>query len=322
MRFEHTLHFRPTIELKTPSFNRNVLFHPLPPRLNGNDMLVSYDNSWIWILLILCHSTHCFGQGETTPAPYDSIVYKTIGDVELRLHRHVPTNHQKSACRPAVVFFFGGGWKGGTPKQFEPHCQYLASRGMVALTAEYRVENRHGTTPFDAVRDAKSALRWIRKNAQQLGIDPQRIAAGGGSAGGHLAAATAMIKGFDVDQEEHQISCKPNALLLFNPVYDNGPGSYGHERIGDRYPEFSPLHNIQCGLPPTLVFFGTQDALVPLATIVKFDSTMKDFGNRCETHYFEGQGHGFFNKGRHDDKFYQQTVAKMDRFLVSLNWIK
>ena len=285
-------------------------------------MFTSYGTSWLWILFILCQSTYCYGQSQTSPAPIDAMVYKTIGDVELRLYRYAATDHQNTERRPAVVFFFGGGWKGGTPKQFEPHCQYLATRGMVAMTAEYRVENQHGTTPFEAVRDAKSAVRWIRKNACQLGIDPQRIAAGGGSAGGHLAAATAIIKGFDEGQEDHGISSKPDALLLFNPVYDNGPGGFGHERIGDRYPEISPIHNIQRGLPPTLVFFGTKDVLVPLATIQKFDSTMKDFGNRCETHYFDGQGHGFFNKGRHDDKFYQQTVARMNQFLISLNWIE
>ena len=98
---------------------------------------------------------------------------------------------------------------------------------MVAMAAEYRVKSRHNTTPFECVMDGKSALRWIRKNAAKLGVDPERIGAGGGSAGGHVAAAVATVPGLNEEGEDLSISCLPDTLVLFNPVYDNGPGGFG-----------------------------------------------------------------------------------------------
>ena len=91
------------------------------------------------------------------------------------------------------MFFFGGAWTQWRPGQFEPQASYLAGRGMVAIRADYRVKNRHRATPADGVEDAKSAIRWVRQNASMLGVDPDRIVAAGGSAGGHLAACTACV---------------------------------------------------------------------------------------------------------------------------------
>ncbi len=140
---------------------------------------------------------------------------------------------------------------------------------MVAICAEYRTKKSHGTPPFECVKDAKSCVRWIRKNAKDLGIDGNRIAAAGGSAGGHLAAATATVANFDEDKDK-SISCIPNALVLFNPVFDNGPDGYGYERVKDQYKKFSPIDNIKKGLPPTLVMLGTKDRLIPVKTAEKF----------------------------------------------------
>ena len=116
---------------------------------------------------------------------------KTVGEIQLKLH--VFSTEGGGRRRPAIVFFFGGGWVGGNPSQFFPHCEHLAAKGMVAVSAEYRVKSRHQATPFDCVEDARSAVRYLRGHARELGIDPDRIAAGGGSAGGHLAAATGTL---------------------------------------------------------------------------------------------------------------------------------
>ncbi|HYW79663.1 MAG TPA: carboxylesterase family protein, partial [Thermoguttaceae bacterium] len=80
-------------------------------------------------------------------------VYKRIGDVALNIYIYTPKDHKPSDNRPAIVFFFGGGWVGGTPSQFRPHAEYLASRGMVAMAADYRVSSRHKTSPFECVED-------------------------------------------------------------------------------------------------------------------------------------------------------------------------
>jgi len=247
-------------------------------------------------------------------------VYKRVGDVELCIELLTPPEHDADDERPAIVFFFGGGWNGGTIEQFRPQAEYLASRGMVAALADYRVRSRHGTGPFVCVADGKSAVRWLRGNADRLGIDPERIAAGGGSAGGHVAAATGVLAGLDDPEEDASISSKPDALVLFNPVFDNGPNGYGHARVRQRWREISPLHNLERGGPPTTVFFGSRDAHVPVATAEDYVRRMEQAGARCELHVYEGQPHGFFNRGR-NARCYAQTVREMDRFLASLGWL-
>ena len=249
-----------------------------------------------------------------------AVQYKAAGNAKLYLYIYNPEGHKAYDDRPAIVFFFGGGWVGGTPKQFEPHCRYLAERGMVAITAGYRVKSRHQTTPFECVADGKSAVRYIRANAAKLGIDPRRIAAGGGSAGGHVAAATGNCPGLEEKGEDFKISSKPDALVLFNPVYDNGPKGYGHDRVQPRWKEISPMHNIRKGAPPTIVFLGTKDKLIPMATGEEYDRRMKAAGNVSQLHLYKDQPHGFFNKGRKGGH-YEDTVTKMDAFLVKLGWL-
>jgi acetyl esterase len=249
-------------------------------------------------------------------------LYKEIDGHELYLHFFFPDGHDSQKDRkPAMVFFFGGGWVGGTPKQFYPQCESLADRGMVAISAEYRVRSRHQTTPFECVKDGKSALCWVRKHAAKLGIDPDRIGAGGGSAGGHVAAAVATAPGLNEEKEDLSVSCLPNALVLFNPVYDNGPEGFGYAKVKDRYKEISPIHNLREGMPPTIVFLGAEDKLIPVSTGEKFRDEMRKLGNRSELFVYPGQLHGFFNPGKPGD-YFSKTMEETDKFLVSLGWIK
>ena len=247
--------------------------------------------------------------------------YKQVGEAKLFLHAFNPKGHKASDRRPAIVFFFGGGWNGGTPKQFDPHCRYLASRGMVAITAEYRVKSRNKTTPFECVKDGKSAIRWVRENAGKLGVDAKRVAAGGGSAGGHVAAATGNCPGLEEEGENLKVSSKPDVLVLFNPVYDNSSKGFGHDRVKPRWKEISPMHNIRKGAPPTIVFLGTKDKLIPVSTAQEYEKRRVAVGSRSVLHLYEGAAHGFFNKGREGDA-YPDTVIKMDDFLNSLGWLK
>jgi len=138
------------------------------------------------------------------PNPPDarSQVYRSVDGLALRAWIFEPAGHSADDRRPAIVFFFGGGWVGGTPKQFYPHCRDLAELGMVAISAEYRIKSKHGTTPMACVEDGKSAVRYLRANANQLGIDPDRIVSGGGSAGGHVAACTGVLEGYEAEAED------------------------------------------------------------------------------------------------------------------------
>jgi acetyl esterase/lipase len=241
-------------------------------------------------------------------------VYKTVGDVKVYLYIFNPVNHQSTDKLPAIVFFHGGSWKAkpdAGPSSFKNQCEYLITRGMVAIDVQYR-----GLPEFtisDCISDTQSAIRWIRANAERLGIDPDRIAAGGGSAGGHLAASTATLPSVSENGEDTIISCVPDALVLFNPALTLAPVDY------------LPKHNIHPGLPPTIIFHGKDDNAVPFENVEKFAMAMRDAGNHCELIGFEGAGHGFFNWNAtdHDDrrKFFVETLRGADQFLASLGWI-
>jgi acetyl esterase len=253
-----------------------------------------------------------------TATPDRFFVFKQIGDVELRLHVFEPAGLRDGPPRPAIVFFFGGGWVNGTPTHFYPQSAHLASRGMVAMCAEYRVAERHGTSPKECVRDARSCLRWVRTHAGELHIDPARLAAGGGSAGGHIAACTAFDSDYNEPGDDLSVTPRPCALVLFNPVLDNGPGDYGHDRVGDYYKTFSPAYNLGPGLPPALLMLGTTDDLIPVATIKRYAARSRALGNRCELLLYEDQQHGFFNYKDGENPYFRQTLDAVDAFLVSL----
>jgi len=260
-------------------------------------------------------------------------VYKTIGDVKLNIYIFTPVDHKSTDRRPAIVFFFGGGWRSGSPVQFQEHCRYLASRGMVAMTADYRVSSRHKTKAIKCVTDGKSAVRWIRANAERLGIDPDRIASGGGSAGGHVAACTGTIDGMDEPGENMSISSKPNAMVLFNPAVvlapvegmkpvDKERMAALEKRFGVEPSKLSPFHNVTSGAPSTIIFHGTGDTTVPFATAQLFTDRMTGKGNLCRLVPFEGRPHGFFNYGRGDGKDYIATARAMDEFLAEQGFLK
>ena len=253
--------------------------------------------------------------------PDKKITYKKASGVELKLDVFNPEGHKASDKRPAILFFFGGGWVGGSTSQMHPFCDYLAKRGMVAIAVEYRVYSRNKTTPAECVKDGKSAMRWVRKHAAELGVDPEKILAGGGSAGGHVAAATATVKGFDEKDDDTSISEKPVALVLFNPVYDNGPNGFGHKRVKEYWKKISPMHNLSKTTPPTIVFFGSKDKHVSVETAEKYKKQMEKHGRRCDLHIYENQKHGFFNYGK-SKKYYDEIVKEMDAFLVSLGYLE
>lgn len=249
----------------------------------------------------------------------ERVLYKQIDTTRLFMEIHYPVSINTAKKYPAFVFFFGGGWNDGSINQFEPQAKFFAQRDMISILVDYRVSKRHQTTPFESLKDAKSAIRYIREHAEEFYIDTSRIVASGGSAGGHLAAATALIDDYSENTDNISVSCIPNALVLFNPVIDNGPGGYGYDRIGDAYKNFSPLHNIKKGAPPTIIFLGTNDNLIPVETAKYYQKVMKKINSRCELHLYEGQGHGFFNYNNLE--YYKKTVSETYVFLESLGYL-
>ena len=283
----------------------------------------------ICLLLLMAPMVRAYEIPGFTPdqiIPFKETVNSTGGAVTLNLHVFTPPGHKPSHQRPAIVFFFGGGWVDGSASHFHPQCEYLASRGMVAISAEYRVKNLHGTTPQECVKDGKSAIRHVRQNAAALGVDPNRIAAGGGSAGGHVAAAAGTLTAYEEAGENLAVSSKPNALVLYNPVVDNGPGGYGHSTVQAYWQSISPLHNITATAPPTSFFLGTSDNLVPVSVAENYRAAMETSGLRCDLHLYQGQPHSFFNYDVPNDSSgpfygYRDTLFKTDAFLVSLGYL-
>jgi len=272
------------------------------------------------IAVLLCVLNLAVASSRAAETPIGQArVYKKVGDRELHLFVVNPEDWKSADRGPALVFFHGGGWVGGVPSQFNDQAAYLTRRGMVCIQVEYRLVKDVPGAPTNCVHDARSAMRWVRAHAGELGIDPARIGAGGGSAGGHLAAFVGLVDGLDDPQDDLKISPKANALVLFNPVFDNGPdGGWGTSRVGARYLEFSPAHNITPDDPPAIVFLGRNDALIGVPVVERFQSNMTKAGVRCETRFYEGQPHGFFNK----DPWKTITLAEADKFLASLGWLK
>jgi acetyl esterase len=254
-------------------------------------------------------------------------IYKTMGLTKLKLYIFQPSGCKEGDRLPTVVFFHGGGWAGGNSSQFIPQCKYLANHGMVAISAEYRVRKRQGVMPFECVADAKSAIRWVRANAYQFGIDKNQIAAGGGSAGGHIAACAALIKDFDDNKEDLNISSVPNALVIFNAPLD--VPEIVHilpkkviKALHNREKEISPIDNVSNGAPPTIIFHGTADNNVPFHQSTRFCEEMKKHANQCEVVPFEGLGHGFFNYYNGINPSFYSTMESTVKFFKSIGYLK
>jgi len=245
----------------------------------------------------------------------EEFVYKKTPQGELRIHMHYPKGWAARDQRPAIVFFFGGGWTQGTVEQFRPQAEYLAQRGMVAARADYRVRGRHGTTPDKCVEDAKSAVRWLRANAAKLGINPNRIAASGGSAGGHIAACTSTIPGFEAEGEDASISSRPNLLVLFNPVLNTVPigEKFGMGEFGRR---ISPNHHLTKDVPRTIIFFGTEDKLNEGGK--EFIAKARELGFPARMYLAPGRPHGFFNRS----PWLERTIFLMDEFLATNGYLE
>ncbi len=255
--------------------------------------------------------------------PDKKLLYKVVGGDSLYLHVFEPEVSKNPTA--VIVYFFGGGWVGGNPNQFYQQSEYLASRGMLAISAEYRIKNTHGTTPFDCVEDAKSAVRWIRTHAKELNINPDMVIAGGGSAGGHIAVCTAVIEGLDNSYEDLSVSSVPNAVVGYNPVFDTTEKGYGHKKVKGRETEISPCHQVQKNMPPMLLFHGKEDTTVPYENAQRFYNKMLEAGNDCELVSFEHVGHGFFNGHffrKQGDLYFNQCMYDTDVFLTRLGYLK
>ena len=254
--------------------------------------------------------------------PDEIVPYAQTPQGELSLHVFKPKGWEASDQRAALVAFHGGGWNSGDPRAFYWQANYLTSRGMVVICPQYRIKNTHGTTPLESTRDAMQAMQYARAHTAELGIDPDRIAAAGGSAGGHLAAATATVPNFESKADGLAgVSPRPNALLLFNPVVDTTSKGYGSRSIPKDSVRISPIDQMKGAQPPTIIFNGDRDTTTSAERSMAYTEKMHTLGNRCELVLYPDEHHSFFHKGGHTDNF-ADTLTRSAIFLESLGYLE
>ncbi len=249
----------------------------------------------------------CFQVIAQEPAKPDKlIVFKQTPEIDLKLHTFYPKNYDKNKQYPVIIFFWGGGFRDWRPEQFYRQARYFANHGMMAYAGEYRVKSRHDITMFDCVKDAKSAIRFLKKNKDLLSIDSSRIIASGGSSGGMIAACTEFIDHVNDDQDDLSFTSRPNALILYNPPLNI-----------IRYDAINPMKFVDPNSAPTLIFHGTSDEIVSYTQAIDFEERMNAHNNRCDVKIYKDMPHSFFNITK-----YNETLSEAHDFIRSLGWIE
>ena len=266
-------------------------------------------------------------------ADYRWLHYPCDGGGQQSLFTFEPKNHKAGDRCPAIVFIHGGGFVSGDPSYFFPHCRYFAERGAVAFSISYRLITQKGLDGINAIgtciNDCKSAIRFIRTNADSLGIDPNHIAVIGDSAGGHLAACMGMFPD-PGGSEARKVSSRANAMVLYNPPVDLEIKAFNNvfaipvfgNAEKERLKYFSPITYVTKNLPPTLVMHGSEDVTIPIEQIYRFTEKMKKAGNRCDMIALEGTKHAFVIVGIGTDTTIVRALQETDRFLASLGYLK
>lgn len=239
--------------------------------------------------------------------------YKQSDGVKQEIEIHFPKDHDpKTSKKPAIIMFHGGAWVKGDKNQFRYLCHYFASRGIVAATANYRFAKKNSKDSVKSsakksnkricITDAKSAIRWYKKNAEMLGIDPERIIVGGGSAGGHICLLATNNPGLNDPQDPLEYNTNAAAYLLFNPAFSASDKQDS---------EVNFLSHLKPNFPPTIVFYGTKDRWI------KGWKPVYKKMNKMKLPYIDywlanDQEHSFFNQQPWADV----TLIACDKFLI------
>lgn len=259
---------------------------------------------------------------------HDILIYKTENEFNLEAHIFRPNNISIDEKRPAIVIFHGGGWSIGSPTWAFKDAKHYADLGMIGVSGHYRLSNRRDVTPVEAMQDAKDLILWLRINADSLGIDKNRIAAAGWSAGAHLAASAAV---FADTLSNKKFSSSPNALLLTSPAVDVAYESWFNQILNYRDVNpvsLSPVESVFKGLPPTILLQGRDDNVTPLKGTKSFHDKMIEKGNYCELWIYDNVGHLFTpshlndrGQPKPDREIQKKAVKKADEFLIKLGYI-
>ncbi|QDT59730.1 Carboxylesterase NlhH [Stieleria bergensis] len=245
-------------------------------------------------------------------------VYKQVDGVNREMEIYFPKGHDASKQTvPGIILFHGGGWGAGSRVAFSDQCDYFASRGMVAATVTYRLRTKEDraklpvgqSTKRVCLPDVKSAIRWFKQHANELGVDPDRIVAGGGSAGGHLCLLGTTNPGLNDPSDPQGIDTSVAAYVLFNPALSKSDA---------KDPDVDFMQHLKSDFGPAIVFFGSEDkwlrnGWMPAA------AKMKSLGvTSVEMQIAQGQTHAFFNK----QPWKEVTLIAADEFLTKLGFLQ
>jgi acetyl esterase/lipase len=265
-------------------------------------------------LLAVIGSASAQVQPGTAPASQapPARVYRTVDGAGLKAFVFAPSSRPDGKRSPGVLLFHGGGWSAGDPDWVFPAAQRFADLGLVAVPIEYRLSNET-TTPIDALADVCAAFQWARGEAPALGLDPERLAGYGVSAGGHLAALAATV-GCGTTEGRYRTG-GPDALVLTSPALDVSGDGHFKRLLRERAPvaAYSPVEHIRPGMPPVMIAHGEKDTLTPLRGARAFCDRVIAGGGRCELHIYPGVGHLFTrNLANQEDDFDPDPVARAD----------
>jgi len=242
----------------------------------------------------------------------EEFIYRVDGQDTLSAFVFQPERQNETEPNPCIVIAHGGGWYLGHPLQRNHIPRHFNELGITSVSIEYRIKGRTDADPVTGLKDLKAAIRWVRQHAGELGIDPNQIIASGLSAGGHLAAAAALIDGFEHAGENRSVSSRPDAVILWSGCVDPTVDNWFRWCMGRLTDEraLSPLHNVKTGAPPFLVFQGTNDEFLEHASHIAFRDSMEAKGNLCKLILFEGL--------THTQIYEQDMAAAYEEFLASV----
>ena len=255
-------------------------------------------------------------------------IYKQVMGLDLSADVFYTGMTLERQGNPAIAFFHGGGWAYGDPAEFHNVCRRYAQKGFVTFSFSYRLSmNKDGTvphpeiTPVESVMDARSALRWLKEEAENWNIDPAKIVAAGQSAGGQLALSTALLDEINEDTDNPDTDPTPCALLLYASNV-NTIEAWVDRLLGERREEMwsiSPYHNLKPGMPPAIEFHGTADPMVNFWIVEYFKEKTLALGNHFEQVPFEGKGHYLAeNDTIYATYFDEAVMERTDSFLDAL----
>jgi pectinesterase len=238
------------------------------------------------------------------------IVYAKYGDREVMLDLYLPKRPAGEKI-PCIVVIHGGGWRSGDKTRFAAQAAYFADKGFAAACIGYRLLPEV-TFPAPVV-DCKAAVRWVRANAAKYGIDPDRIGATGGSAGGHLTAMLATssgVKELEGDGGNGGVSSRIQAAVAMATPADMGQFAQRHGVEAASAALISPVTHVTKDSAPILLLHGTGDKLVPMGQSELLLEKYKQAGAAAELVKIEGGSHAFWNS----EQWFGDAMARAAAF--------